>query len=179
MSYIRSSGGIFLDMTIHDFDMARFLVADEVESVYSAGAVRIDPEIGNDGDLDTVLIVMQFKSGIIGTIDNSRRAVYGYDQRVEVFGSAGMVAAGNRPTDVHVLSNRDGIHSAKPIHFFLERYQEAYLIEMQEFAACIREDRPPSVTGIDGLQPVVTALAAIKALREHRFVRISEIARSA
>jgi myo-inositol 2-dehydrogenase/D-chiro-inositol 1-dehydrogenase len=118
MSYIRSSGGIFLDMTIHDFDMARFLVADEVESVYSAGAVRIDPEIGNDGDLDTVLIVMQFKSGIIGTIDNSRRAVYGYDQRVEILGSKG------RDCDGKLLSQpsypqHQFSHSARPATQFL------------------------------------------------------------
>jgi len=179
LAYVRISGGLPLDMTIHDFDMVRFLTGQEVEEVSALGGALVDPEIGRAGDVDTCLISMRLSGGAFATIDNSRQAVYGYDQRVEVFGSAGMVAAGNRPTDVHVLSNRDGIHSAKPIHFFLERYQEAYLIEMQKFAACIREDRPPSVTGIDGLQPVVTALAAIKALREHRFVRISEIARSA
>ena len=94
-AYVKVSGGMFLDMTIHDFDMARFLIGDEVEEIYTAGAVMVDPEIGKAGDLDTALIVLRFKSGVIGTIDNSRKAVYGYDQRVEILGSGGSIATAN------------------------------------------------------------------------------------
>ena len=106
ISYIKTSGGIFLDMTIHDFDMARFLVGDEVESIYATGGVRVDPEIGKAGDLDTVVIVLQFKNGVIGTIDNSRKAAYGYDQRVEILGSKGAIATGNCYPNQAILSTR-------------------------------------------------------------------------
>ena len=172
LSYVKVSGGIFLDMTIHDFDMTRFLTGSEVEEVYAVGAALVDPEIGRVGDVDTCLITMRLKNGVLATIDNSRQAVYGYDQRVEVFGSGGMVTVSNRTPDQHILVDNGGVHSAKPQHFFLDRYQESYVIEMQEFVECIRKDASPSVSGRDGLAPVRIGLAATQSLREGRPVRV-------
>ena len=178
MSYIRSSGGIFLDMTIHDFDMARFLVADEVESIYSAGAVRIDPEIGNAGDLDTVVIVMQFKSGIIGTIDNSRRAVYGYDQRVEILGSKGAIATENCYPNQATLSTSSAIQRDLPLNFFMDRYAESFVSELQSFVLAVLHDQETPVNAIDGRTAVVMAMAARKSYDEHRPVRLEEVAQT-
>jgi myo-inositol 2-dehydrogenase/D-chiro-inositol 1-dehydrogenase len=175
LAYVRVSGGMFLDMTIHDFDMARYLMGGEVTEIYAAGAVLVDPAIGQAGDLDTAAITLRFASGAIGTIDNSRRAVYGYDQRVEVFGSGGMVAVANNTPDTHVYSDAHGVHSALPLHFFLERYTESYVAELQAFVACVQNDTPPPVTGVDGRIPVVMGLAAQKSCKENRPVRLSEI----
>ncbi len=175
IEYVKVSGGIFLDMTIHDFDMARYLIGDEVVEVYATGGVRIDPRIGEVGDIDTAIITLRFQNGVIGTIDNSREAVYGYDQRVEVFGSKGMVTAENPPTDTVTLSSHDGIRAASPPYFFLERYKPAYLSELQTFFACIQEDTTPPVTGADSRAPVVMGFAALKSLRENRPVLLSEI----
>lgn len=175
IAYIKVSGGIFLDMTIHDFDMARYLIGDEVEEIYAAGGVRVDPQIGAAGDIDTAVITLQFQNGVIATIDNSREAVYGYDQRVEVFGSKGMVTAANPLTDTVTFSGSEGTRAALPPYFFLERYKAAFLSELQAFFACIQEDTPPPVTGKDGRAPVVMGLAALKSLRENRPVRLSEI----
>lgn len=175
LSYVKVSGGIFLDMTIHDFDMARYLSGSEVEEVYTAAGVMVDPAIGEAGDLDTSIITLRFANGAIGTIDNSRQAVYGYDQRVEVFGSNGMVQAHNNTPDNDVYFNADGVHSAKPLYFFLERYTESFIAEMKEFVRSIREDTSPPVTGIDGRIPVVMGMAAKKSYLENRPVRLSEI----
>jgi myo-inositol 2-dehydrogenase/D-chiro-inositol 1-dehydrogenase len=172
LSYVRVSGGIFLDMTIHDFDMTRFMTESEVEEIYTIGAALVDPEIGRAGDVDTCIITMRLRNGMLATIDNSRRAVYGYDQRVEVFGSSGMAQGGHRSTDTHTLLNSDGVHSAKPQHFFLDRYQESYVVEMQQFVECVRSDRIPPVTGQDGLAPVIIGLAAKKSLEQQRPVKI-------
>ena len=174
--YVKASGGIFLDMTIHDFDMARFLMGSEVEEIYAAGAVLVDPQIGKLGDLDTALITLRFSSGAIGAIDNSRKAVYGYDQRVEVFGSAGMAAAANETPDRHSFSNAEGVHGPLPLYFFLERYLESYRAELQAFVDCVLQDKAPPVTGLDGRIPVVMGLAARKSATENRPVRLSEIA---
>ena len=175
IEYIKVSGGIFLDMTIHDFDMARYLIADEVIEIYATGSVRIDPEIGAVDDIDTAVITLQFKNGVIATIDNSRKAAYGYDQRVEVFGSKGMVTVANPLTDTVTFSGRQATRAALPPYFFVERYKAAYLSELQAFCACIQERTPPPVTGEDGRVPVVMALAALKSFRENRPVRLSEI----
>jgi myo-inositol 2-dehydrogenase/D-chiro-inositol 1-dehydrogenase len=175
LSYVEVSGGIFLDMTIHDFDMARYLSGSEVEEVYVAAGVMVDPAIGQAGDVDTAVITLRFANGAIGTIDNSRKAVYGYDQRVEVFGSNGMVQAHNNTPDNDVYFNADGVHAAKPLYFFLERYMESFIAEMKEFAQSIQEDKTPSVTGIDGRIPVVIGMAAKKSYLEHRPVKVSEI----
>jgi myo-inositol 2-dehydrogenase / D-chiro-inositol 1-dehydrogenase len=175
LSYVKVSGGIFLDMTIHDFDMARYLSGSEVEEVFTAAGVMVDPAIGEAGDVDTAIITLRFANGAIGTIDNSRRAIYGYDQRVEVFGSNGMIQAHNNTPDQDVYFNAEGVHSAKPLYFFLERYMESFVTEMQEFVQSIRENTSPLVTGIDGRIPVVIGMAAKKSYLEHRPVRLSEI----
>ncbi len=175
IEYVKVSGGIFLDMTIHDFDMARYLIGDEVVEVYATGGVRVDPKIGEAGDIDTTVITLRFQNGVIATIDNSREAVYGYDQRVEVFGSRGMVTAANPPTNTVTFSGSEGSHAASPPYFFVERYKTAFLSELQAFFACIQEDTPPPVTGEDGKAPVVMGFAALKSLRENRPVLLSEI----
>ena len=175
LAYVRASGGIFLDMTIHDFDMARFLIASEVTEVYTLGAVRVDPEIGAAGDLDTAIVSLRFANGVIGTIDNSRRAVYGYDQRVEVFGDGGMVSVSNNTPDTHTYSNAEGVHAAKPLYFFLERYNESYVAELQAFVSSVLSGQAPPVGGLDGRVPVVMGLAARKSYDEHRPVALSEI----
>ena len=176
IEYVRVSGGIFFDMTIHDFDMARYLMGSEVEAVYAAGSVLVDPQIGTAGDIDTALVTLQFANGAIGAIDNSRKAVYGYDQRVEVFGSAGALEARNETPDRVVHSSADGVYSARPLYFFLERYMESFIAEMSEFVRCVRQDQPPPVSGLDGRIPVVMAMAASRSYQEGRPVRLSEIA---
>ena len=175
VEYIKVSGGIFLDMTIHDFDMARYLIGSPVSEIYAAGGVMVDPEIGRAGDIDTAVITLRFENGTIGTIDNSRKAVYGYDQRVEVFGSEGMVAVSNNTPDTAVYSNAEGVHSSLPLFFFVERYTESYIAEMKEFIGCMQQDKKPSVTGIDGRIPVVMGYAAIKSYEENRPVKLSEV----
>ena len=174
-AYVAASGGLFLDMTIHDFDMARFLIGDEVEEVYAVGAARVDPAIGEAGDIDTAMVLLRFAGGAFGTIDNSRRAVYGYDQRVEVFGSQGMVAVSNNTPDTHVLYDSTGAHASLPLHFFMERYTESYLREMQAFVDAVLDDKPVPVTGEDGLAAVRIALAAALSARERRPVKLEEI----
>jgi myo-inositol 2-dehydrogenase/D-chiro-inositol 1-dehydrogenase len=176
LSYVKVSGGLFLDMTIHDFDMARYLSGSEVEEVYTAAGVMVDPAIGEAGDVDTAVITLRFASGAIGTIDNSRKAIYGYDQRVEVFGSGGMVQAHNDTPDRDVYFDAEGVHSARPLYFFLERYMESFIAEMKEFVQCLRENTAPPVTGIDGRIPVVIGMAARKSYLENRPVKLSEIA---
>ncbi len=175
ISYIKASGGIFLDMTIHDFDMARFLMGDEVESIYAAGGVRVDPEIGKAGDLDTVLIVLQFKNGVIATIDNSRKAVYGYDQRVEILGSKGAIATENCYPNQAILSTDTAIQRDLPLNFFMDRYTESFVAEVQAFVRAVLDDKPTPVTGIDGRIAVVMALAARKSYEERRPVRLEEV----
>lgn len=175
IEYVAVSGGIFLDMTIHDFDMARYLIGDEVVEVYAVGGVRVDPQIGEAGDIDTAVITLRFQNGGIATIDNSREAVYGYDQRVEVFGSKGMVTAANPPIDTVTFSGSEGTRAASPPYFFVERYKPAFLSELRAFFMCIQEDTPPPVTGNDGRIPIVIGFAALKSLRENRPVLLSEI----
>ncbi len=176
VEYVRVSGGIFLDMTIHDFDMARYQMGCEVTEVFAAGGVLVDAAIGEAGDIDTAVITLKFENGAIGVIDNSRKAVYGYDQRVEVFGSGGMVAVSNNTPDSHVYSNAEGVYAALPLYFFLERYTESFIAELREFAESIRNDTVPPVTGLDGRAPVLIGMAAWKSQRENRPVKVSEIA---
>ena len=174
-AYVKVSGGIFLDMTIHDFDMARFLIGDEVEEIYTAGGVMVDPEIGKAGDLDTALIVLRFKNGVIGTIDNSRKAVYGYDQRVEILGSGGSIATANCYPNEAVVSTAKEVRRDLPLNFFMERYTESFVNELRAFVKAVAEDKPTPVTGMDGRIPVVMGLAARKSHDERRPVRLSEI----
>lgn len=170
--YVKASGGIFLDMTIHDFDIARYLAGDEIEELYATGSTLIDPAIGRAGDLDTALVMLRFAGGALGAIDNSRRAVYGYDQRVEVFGSEGQVVVGNHTAHQAVYSNSQGVQGPLPLYFFLERYQESYLAEMEAFVRSVLEDSPPPVTGRDGRRAVEVGLAAWRSCRENRPVGV-------
>jgi len=173
--YVKVSGGIFLDMTIHDFDMVRFLSGSEVEEVYAAGTVLVDPAIGEAGDIDTAIITLKFANGALGVIDNSRRAAYGYDQRAEVFGSKGAVATGNDALSTAVISTETGVVSEKPLYFFLERYMQSFSQEMREFVDAIVNDTEVPVNAMDGLKPVLIGLAAKKSLQEGRPVKISEL----
>ena len=176
VSYIKVSGGIFLDMTIHDFDMVRFMSGSEVEEVFAYGAVLVDPAIGEAGDIDTAVISMKLANGAIAVIDNCRRASYGYDQRVEAFGSLGQVAISNDSESTAVVSDANGVHGEVPLNFFLERYMGAYVEEVSEFIDCVVNDKPVTV-GLDcGLQPVLIGIAAKKSLETGVPVKIADIA---
>ncbi|GIV78409.1 inositol 2-dehydrogenase [Litorilinea aerophila] len=176
LSYIQVSGGIFLDMTIHDFDMARFLMGCEATEVYTAAGVLVDPQIGQAGDLDTALITLKFENGAMGVIDNSRQAVYGYDQRVEVLGSKGSVATANNYPNTAVVSTAGQVRRDPPLYFFLERYIDSYVAEMNAFVEAVLQDRPTPVNGRDGRIPVIMGLAARRSYDENRPVRLAEIA---
>ncbi|MHA1369590.1 MAG: inositol 2-dehydrogenase [Promethearchaeota archaeon] len=177
IEYIKVSGGLFFDMTIHDWDMARFLSGSEVREVFANGCVLIDDEIGKAGDIDTAVAILNFENGAFGIIDNSRQAVYGYDQRVEVFGSKGAAIAENdKPNSVKLFKKGSTLMDPIP-YFFLERYNESYVTEMKEFIHCIIDDKKPPVSGIDGLNAVLIAMAAKKSMEENRPVKISEISK--
>ena len=173
--YAAVSGGMFLDMTIHDFDMARFLAGSDVTEVYASATCLVDPAIGEAGDVDTAIINLKFENGALGVIDNSRRAAYGYDQRIEVFGSKGAaMAANDTPTNVTIM-NAEGVTTDKPLYFFLERYMQSFRDEMIQFVDAVQNDKPTPTTGLDGLNSILVALAAKKSVKEGRPVKISEI----
>lgn len=174
-AYIKVSGGIFLDMTIHDFDMATFLVNSDVEEVYVQSAVLVDPAIGEQGDVDTAIITMKMANGALCVIDNSRRAAYGYDQRAEVFGSKGMVATTNDTLSSAVVSDANGVTGEKPLFFFLERYMQSFTDEVMQFVDAIENDKEVPVGIHAGMQSVKIGLAAKKSVEEHRPVKLSEI----
>lgn len=174
-AYIKVSGGIFLDMTIHDFDMACFLTDSDVEELYVNSAVLFDPAIGEQGDVDTAIITMKMANGALAVIDNSRKAAYGYDQRAELFGSKGMVATSNDTVSSAVISNADGVTGEKPLFFFLERYMGSFSEEMRQFTEAVINDTEVPVGIHAGLQSVKIGLAARKSVEEHRPVKISEI----
>lgn len=173
--YVAVSGGMFLDMTIHDFDMARFLVDSDVEEVYVQSAVLVDPAIGEAGDVDTAIITLKMTNGALAVIDNSRKAVYGYDQRAEVFGSKGMVSVGNDAASTAVVATDAGLTSEKPLYFFLERYMQAYAKEVTAFVDAVVNDTDVPATQDDGLKAVRIGLAAKKSCAEHRPVKVCEI----
>ena len=173
--YVAGSGGMFLDMTIHDFDMARFLSGSEVTEVHAYGTVLVDPEIGKAGDIDTAVISLKFVNSALGIIENSRKAVYGYDQRVEVFGSKGVAMADNNTPTSMVVFNESGTIRDKPLYFFLERYETAFVSEMQAFVNAIREDKPTTVSGNDGLAPVLIALAAQESLKSGKPEKVDSV----
>lgn len=173
IEYVKTSGGLFMDMMIHDFDMARYVMQSEVVEVHAKGAVLIDEKIGEVGDVDTAIVLLTFANGSIGTIENSRKAVYGYDQRLEVFGELGaLVVENNRPSNITHLSTA-GVVTDKPYHFFLERYTQAYIDEMKEFAAAIINNTDIVCTGNDGLQAERIAEAVKKSMQIGRPVSIS------
>jgi myo-inositol 2-dehydrogenase/D-chiro-inositol 1-dehydrogenase len=174
ISYVKVSGGIFLDMMIHDFDMARFLLSQEVSELMAVGSCLVDPAIGEAGDIDTAIVTLKYEGSAWGTIDNSRKAVYGYDQRIEIFGSEGCIMVGNpKPTEVTINSAKDTI-SDKPLYFFIERYQDAYLAEMEEFIKCIQENKEPLVGGFDGKISVQMGYAAKESLTTGSFVKVAK-----
>ena len=175
IAYVKVSGGLFLDMMIHDFDMARFLIGDEIQEVYAAADVKVDPEIGKAGDVDTAVVMLRFRNGVIGTIDNSRKAVYGYDQRVEILGSDGAIATGNNYKNEAVVSTGTFIRRDLPLNFFMDRYAESYANELRAFVDAIAKDKATPVGGFDGRVAVQIALAARKSYDEHRPVRVEEV----
>ena len=174
MDFLRGSGGIFLDLVIHDFDMVRYQVGD-VHEIYAMGHVLLNQELKEFNDLDTDVIALRFVNGTLGVIDNSRKAVYGYDQRLEVFCSNGTAMAGNEAETTVVKGNTDGFLSAKPPYFFMQRYAPCYVEEVRQFVQCVRDDRPTPVSGTDGRAAVVLGHAAWRSVRENRPVKIREI----
>ena len=175
IDYVKVSGGIFYDMMVHDFDMARFLAGSEVTEVFAYGGVLVDPAIGEAGDVDTAVVSLKFENGAMGVIDNSRRAVYGYDQRVEVFGSEGAVMDGNDTPSNAVFYGAEGTVSDTCYKIMWDRYTGAFAAEQKAFASAVINGTEPPVTGEDGLYPILIAAAAAKSLREGRPVRIAEI----
>jgi myo-inositol 2-dehydrogenase / D-chiro-inositol 1-dehydrogenase len=178
LDYVGTSGGLFLDMMIHDFDMARFLTSSEVSEVYARGAVRVEPAFAEAGDVDTALVTLVHESGCLTAIDNSRRATYGFDQRVEVFGAEGMAASLNPPAHTGVLTTAAGTCGPALPHFFLERYLSSYEREWQAFVDAVHTGTPPPLSTTDARAPLIIGLAALRSLREHRPVSISEVEQS-
>ncbi|CAF1503475.1 unnamed protein product [Rotaria magnacalcarata] len=175
LHYLKLSGGIFFDMTIHDFDMARYLLDDEIIEVHADGSVLFDLRLRELDDIDTAVITMKTCQGAFVIIDNSRQAVYGYDQRAEVFGSSGQAVVTNDTSSSIVVSNKEGIHSEKPVHFFSERYKQSYITEMQQFYDAVLTDKVVPVTVYDGLQAVKIAKAAQLSFKNNRRVNLIEI----
>jgi myo-inositol 2-dehydrogenase/D-chiro-inositol 1-dehydrogenase len=172
IEYVRGSGGIFLDMTIHDFDMARYVTGSEVVEVFARGAVRIDPAFAEAGDVDTALVTLVHESGCLTAIDNSRQAVYGYDQRVEVFGSRGVATSENPLAHTAVVRTADGASTAALPYFFLERYIPSYVREWEAFVHAVQTGGPTPVSGADARAPLVIGLAAWRSLTEGRPVKL-------
>jgi myo-inositol 2-dehydrogenase/D-chiro-inositol 1-dehydrogenase len=172
--YVKVSGGIFVDMMIHDFDMASYLAGSEITEVYTCGALCIDPSFAQYGDVDTAIVSLRFANGAIGVIDNSRAARYGYDQRVEVQCDKGCVQDHNDLNDTAVISTADGVFSSKPTWFFLERYNNAFIAESIDFVHAVLDRTAPPVGGHAGLLAVAVAAAAKKSLMEHRPVKVAE-----
>ncbi len=175
VEYALTSGGMFLDLTIHDLDMARFQMG-EIEEIYAIGNVLVAPDLRQANDVDTDIVTLKFENGAIGVIDNSRQAVYGYDQRLEVFCSHGTARAENEAENTVLKGNENGFLSARPPYFFLQRYAPCYVEEVRRFLECVRDDQPVPISGKDGRLAVVLGFAAWKSLRENRPVKLSEFA---
>lgn len=175
ISYVKSSGGIFLDMTIHDWDMARFLSGSEIDEVYVQGGITVDPAIGAAGDIDTHVTLLRFANGLIGTVDNCRQAVYGYDQRVEILGTKGAIQTENNYANNSVISGAESIHRDLPLNFFMERYMDSYAAEIMAFVDAVLHDKPTPVTGHDGRMALLVGLAAQKSYQEQRPVKVAEV----
>ncbi len=173
IDYITVSGGLFLDMMIHDFDMAHWILGEVPHEVFARGAVLVDPEIGKAGDVDTAVVTLTTKSGKMCHISNSRRSVYGYDQRIEAFGSKGMIQAGNRNANSLTSWTSDTISHDKPLHFFLERYEAAYRNEMSHFLDCLEGKATPMVGMEEGRVALVLGLAAKQSMASGLPVKIT------
>lgn len=163
--YIKVSGGLFRDMMIHDFDMARWLLGEEPTKLYATGSVLVDPAIGAAGDVDTASVTLTTASGAIAIITNSRRATYGYDQRIEAFGEKGMLQAGNQIENTVKFAGAEGVTGAKPQLFFLERYADAYRIELTHFVDSLQQGSKPATSEQDGLAALRLADAAVESLK--------------
>jgi myo-inositol 2-dehydrogenase / D-chiro-inositol 1-dehydrogenase len=172
LAYVRVSGGLFRDMMIHDFDMARWLLGEEPVEIFAAASVLIDPAIGAAGDVDTAVVTMRTGSGALCQISNSRRAVYGYDQRIEILGSNGVLKADNVGLSTVVFAGAEGIVSDKPLPFFLERYAEAYRLELDHFIDALNRATPPRPGGSDGVKALALADAALQSLQTGRAVAL-------
>ncbi len=175
ISYVKVSGGIFNDMTIHDFDMARFVTGSEVVEVFARGSVMVDPAIGDAGDFDTITAVLTHENGAITTIDNCRQAAYGYDQRVEAFGSLGIAQSDNQLDHYAVVRTGDGGATASVPHFFLQRYIPSYIQQWVDFVTAVTTGEPTPVSGADGRAPLVIGKAALRSAQEGRVVTVAEI----
>ncbi len=173
--YITRSGGMFRDMTIHDFDMARWLLGEEVESVFASASVLVDPRIGELGDFDSANVILRTASGKQAIITNTRRASYGYDQRIEVLGSLGMVSAENHGENRITLADKDGFHAAPLLNFFMSRYTAAYANEIAAFVASVAEGATTPTTGHDGMMALALAEAALASVASGRAVKVSEV----
>lgn len=173
--YIKASGGLFLDMTIHDFDMARYLVGDEVKEVFARGYNLVDPEIGKAGDIDSAYVMLTFNNDVTVVIENCRHASYGYDQRLEVFGSEGMMKAENPLKTTNWVMDKEGVHLSRNLDFFIDRYAESYRLEMKAFIESLEQKIPMPITGDDGLSAMLIALAANISVKENRVVKIEEL----
>jgi myo-inositol 2-dehydrogenase/D-chiro-inositol 1-dehydrogenase len=173
LDFIPDSGGLFMDFSIHDFDMVRFLSGSDVEQVYAAGSVLIDPEIEQLGDIDTALITLRLASGTLCIIDLSRETGYGYDQQVEVFGSKGSISACNTTPTRTVMSTELGVYTDKPHYSFVERYEAAFVEEMRAFFSCVQNGLSPSVTGEDAQAAVRIAQAAQQSYQQNRPVEVA------
>ncbi|WP_272675486.1 inositol 2-dehydrogenase [Providencia sp. PROV092] len=170
--YVKVSGGMFRDMTIHDFDMARFMIGEEPCSVYAQGSNVVDPAIGQAGDIDTAFIILKFPSGAMATISNSRRSGYGYDQRIELHGEKGLLTAGNIKENSVALLSEVGCLSAKPEYFFLQRYHEAYQAEWQHFVDILAGRAESETTGTDGELALYLADKALESLKTGKEVKL-------
>ncbi len=175
VDFIRNSGGMFMDFSIHDFDMARYVMGKKVVEVVARGLVFIDKAVGEAGDIDTALITLTFEDGTYAVIDNSRKAVYGYDQRLEIFGDAGMILVENNLYNQNVIYDANGIHSALPLNNFTERYKQSYLSEMKSFVDAVLNNKELPVSGEDMITATAIAYASRKSMKEGRAVLMTEI----
>jgi myo-inositol 2-dehydrogenase/D-chiro-inositol 1-dehydrogenase len=172
LDYVKVSGGLFRDMTIHDFDMARWLLGEEPTEVFAAASALVDSAIGGIGDFDTAVVTLKTAAGTLCQISNSRRATYGYDQRIEALGALGMLRAGNVVESTLEFAGGTGIVGEKPLHFFLERYAAAYRHELDHFIDALESKRAPMVTGEDGVRALVLAEAALESARTGKAVAV-------
>lgn len=175
IEFVKTSGGMFMDFTIHDFDMARYMMGKEVVEVYAKGLVFFDEEMANAGDVDTALTTLTFEDGTYAVLDNSRKAVFGYDQRLEIFGDKGMIQVENNLANRNILYNEHGIHQALPLNSFTQRYIDSYCKEMESFIDALLNNTPVPIKNEDIVMATLLAYAAKKSMDEHRPVKLSEM----
>jgi myo-inositol 2-dehydrogenase / D-chiro-inositol 1-dehydrogenase len=175
VDYIKNSGGLFMDMAIHDFDMARYIMGKEVTEVFSKGLVLVDNAVADAGDIDTALTTLTFEDGTYAVIDNSRKAIYGYDQRLEIFGSGGMIQVENNLHNRNIVYDESGIHQALPLDFFMDRYTRSYIKEMELFIDALVNDTPMPANGADALEATRIAFAAKLSMQTGKPVKLAGI----